>query len=88
MFKMEISNPQKEHNGQVESALEKLLAIQADDTPPSYEEVVNLPPVTPPRSLKPKLRPPPAKPQLPAFCAQAELRGVSNTFRSRQLEGL
>ena len=84
---LKVPTPRIEHNGQVESALEKLLAINADDTPPSYEEVVNLPPVTPPRSLKPKLRPP-AKPQLPAFCAQAELSGGSNTFRTQQLEGL
>ena len=78
-----------EHDGRVEPILEKLLAIQADDTPPSYEECTAAKsytrPKTPPRSQKPKLRP--IKPELPAFCAEAEASGASNAFRTQQMEG-
>ena len=77
-----------EHEGRVEAALEKLLAIQASDTPPSYEECTKeTKPKTPPRSQKPKLRPCPIKPELPAFCAEAEASGASNSFRTQQMEG-
>jgi len=76
-----------EHEGRVEAALEKLLAIQASDTPPSYEECTKeTKPKTPPRSQKPKLRPCPIKPELPAFCAEAEASGASNSFRTQQME--
>ena len=80
----------QEHQGQVEPALEKLLAMNSNDAPPKYEEIMasGRPPKTPPRSLKPKLRPErPMKPELPAFCAEAERAGASNTFRTQQLEG-
>ena len=80
----------QEHQGQVEPALEKLLAMNSNDQPPKYEEImaISIPPKTPPRSLKPKLRPErPMKPELPAFCREAERAGATNTFRSQQLEG-